>query len=132
MNRIFLSALLAASAAALPSPSPSQAPALPISDFSKTSFDKPITPEEALANVKVETADTGPNKLNKPVANSFLAEAPPPPECSNPRIRQEWDDYGDDNRHTFMGAIKCLMGQKDSGQFPQVRGGYLCSLFRFN
>lgn len=44
--------------------------------------------------------------------------------CSNPRVRQEWDSYSNDDRQAFVSAIKCLMTRAPSGQFSQAKSRY--------
>ncbi|KAI8935554.1 hypothetical protein NX059_008123 [Plenodomus lindquistii] len=45
-------------------------------------------------------------------------------QCSNVRVRTEWDSYSNDRRQGFVNAIKCLMSRGPSGQFRQSRSRY--------
>lgn len=121
MQLSLLAVLLAVgggSAAALPSPS--LAPALPLSAF-ETKTVKPLTLEEILANVVEE----GPSNIildnsTNTDTNRLAAQA----TCSNPRIRTEWDAYSNDDRQAFVNAINCLIAAKPSGRFSQAKNRY--------
>ncbi|KAF2478297.1 Di-copper centre-containing protein [Lindgomyces ingoldianus] len=114
MRHSFLLALLGAapdlvSAAALPSPS--LAPALPLSAFNFTIV-KPLTLEEAQSGGK-----------HSPEVHSALVAAAAA-TCTNPRVRTEWDSYSTSDRTAFVNALKCLLGKPASGQFSQARNRY--------
>lgn len=119
MRLSFISTLVAvggASAAALPAPAiPTGAPSLPLSAFNNTpgTFGAPLTLEDAL---KIGTTKAPSFKVNAAVAAAA--------QCSNPRIRTEWDSLAAADRTAYVTAIKCLLGNGASGAFSQAQNRY--------
>jgi tyrosinase len=112
-----LSTTLAAagSVSALPQSVPSTplAPALPAESFKTGQFARLLTLEDIL-NGSFRVNATAP-----PDDGMFVAAT-----CSNPRVRQEWDSYSDDDRQAFVNAVRCLQSRPPSGQFGQSTSRY--------
>lgn len=109
-----LAALLAVegvSAVALPPRA--VAPALPLTAFN-TSRPNKFTIEDVL-NAPAVTPPT-----REPTMNLMAAAA----TCANPRVRMEWDSMNNNDRQSFVNAVKCLIGKPASGQFSAARNRY--------
>jgi tyrosinase len=102
-----------AAAAAVPTSTP-LAPALPLSAFNNTLVHL-LTLEEVLSGAKVET---------KPATNAKIQVLAAAAQCSNPRVRVEWDSLTTAQRTNFVTSVKCLLGNKASGQFKQAKNRY--------
>jgi tyrosinase len=91
-----------------------QLPPLPITEFKGNPFVRPLTFDE-LKNgatlVNTTTAEDSQPKMN------VFATAAAAGECANPRVRQEWDAYSNDNKQAFVSAIRCLQGRAPSGAY---------------
>ncbi|KAF2252924.1 Di-copper centre-containing protein [Trematosphaeria pertusa] len=56
----------------------------------------------------------------EPTMNLMAAAA----TCANPRVRMEWDSMNNNDRQSFVNAVKCLIGKPASGQFSAARNRY--------
>lgn len=45
-------------------------------------------------------------------------------ECSNPRIRVEWNNMSDGDRQAWLNSIICLQNEAPNGQWPNSRSRY--------
>jgi tyrosinase len=93
---------------------PPLAPALPLSAFNNTLVHL-LTLEEVLAGGKVQT---------QPASNSKVQLLAAAAQCSNPRVRVEWDNLSTADRTNFVNSVKCLLGKPASGQFKQAKNRY--------
>jgi tyrosinase len=140
MHVSYLSAALAVvgGASALPSPQVDQLldtitvpitkliPALPVTLFAETkNFTQPVLPQvakqifEEKKGKAPETPIIG-DLIDDLVGRSIETRA----QCSNPRVRIEWESYPDSSRRAYLNAIKCLQGRPPSGQFRQSKSRY--------
>lgn len=150
MHLLLASVALAASCNALSLPWVARAtdpslPALPLTHFDTPKYARPLTLDEALsgANASVTTikpedlqdaknklpALVIPNNATLPNNTQSLNEAlnkfvKRQSTCSNVRTRMEWDHASDNDRQGYINAIKCLMSQPPSGQFPVSQSRY--------
>lgn len=150
MHLLLASAALAASCNAFALPWIARAtdpslPALPLAHFDTPKYARPLTLDEALsgANASVTTikpedlqaakdklpALVIPNNATLPNNTQSLDEelnnfVKRQSTCSNVRTRVEWDHASDNDRQGYIDAIKCLMNQPPSGQFPVSQSRY--------
>jgi tyrosinase len=105
--------------AAVPSPTASLAPALPISAFEHTLVE-PLTLTEIVNGDFNDTSDATPQPPPEMNMNIMAAAA----TCTNPRVRTEWDSYSTADRTNFVTALQCLMKKGQSGQYSQAKNRY--------
>lgn len=96
-------------------------PALPVTEFKGNPFVRPLTFDEVQNGATLANTSTG--DTNRLQMNTFAVSAAAA-ECSNPRVRQEWDSYSNDNKQAFVSAIRCLQGRPASGRYPASRSKY--------
>ena len=100
-----------------------QAPALPITEFKGNPFVRPLTFDEVVNGATLVNTTKGDD--DKPKMNVFaVSAAAAGEECANPRVRQEWDSYSNDNKQAFISAIRCLQGKRASGAYPASKSKY--------
>jgi tyrosinase len=99
-----------------------QLPPLPISEFKGNPFVRPLSFDEVVNGATLANTTAGDN-TNRLKMNTF-ATAAAAATCSNPRVRQEWDSYSDDNKQAFISAIRCLQGKSASGAYPASKSKY--------
>lgn len=117
-------------------------PALPLENYNTPKFARLLTLDQALsgANASVTTIkpedlqdaknqtptlvipnnSTSSNNMENLVKRFEKRQG----QCSNVRVRVEWDSASDNDRQGYINAIKCLMNKPPSGQFPVSRSRY--------
>lgn len=119
--------------------------ALPLAHFNTPKYARPLSLDEALSGANASVTTLKPEDLQAAQAKLPALVTPSnstsstigaglddeldkftkrQSTCSNVRVRVEWDHATDDEKQGYVSAVKCLMSQSPSGQFPVSKSRY--------